>query len=234
MDKEQFLKEESYKKVIYIYIIIFMVISVFLQMIISIPLKTTLPFAPLYQYLVLQFSTIHNLIIYLCLTTLIVYTLYNILKEDFKNIKSYKKTILIGLGTFFAILIGNIISSIINALLGIEGVSVGQNSIEIMVANYTIPTLIAVGICGPIVEELVFRKSIFGIIKNQNHALIVSAFIFGFMHVLGAGDFINVIPYIISGLILGMVYIASNKNIYALILGHMAVNIIAVLSIISI
>ena len=90
----------------------------------------------------------------------------------------------------------------------------------------------------PIVEELVFRKSFFAVIKNKWIALVLSSFVFGIIHALStAGTFqtklIYAIPYFSSGLAFGIAYIRSDKNIIVPIACHMFNNIVATLLSIS-
>ena len=89
---------------------------------------------------------------------------------------------------------------------------------------------------GPILEELVFRKSFFGLIKNNTVALIVSAISFGLIHVSSeilAGDWVNVmlsgISYIGMGFMFGWLYLRSNKNVVVTICIHAGYNLIATL-----
>jgi hypothetical protein len=87
---------------------------------------------------------------------------------------------------------------------------------------------------GPVVEELIFRKSIFGLIKNQNLALVLSALIFGAIHLTAEASIvtalINGISYFTMGAIFGYIYLKNNKNIMAPIVVHILVNLISVVA----
>lgn len=93
-------------------------------------------------------------------------------------------------------------------------------------------------ILAPFVEEMLFRGVIFNTLRQKNKVLahILSAFLFGLLHVytyILAGDmteWIKLIPYMATGLSLSYVY-EKRQTIFASILLHMAKNLIAVLTI---
>lgn len=92
-----------------------------------------------------------------------------------------------------------------------------QNAIIDMFGNAPFYTYLSAVVFAPIVEELVFRESIRMIIPKYNILFIlVSGFIFGGMHVLGAPNleqFLYIIPYSIPGLIFAYV-LAKSDNIF--------------------
>jgi len=84
----------------------------------------------------------------------------------------------------------------------------------------------------PIVEEVVFRKVLFGYFEPKLGPIIsilLSGSIFGVMHVIGAGDFIQVIPYVLMGFAFGYIYYRSEKNIWVPIIVHFINNFIVFL-----
>ena len=93
---------------------------------------------------------------------------------------------------------------------------------------------IAAVFLGPIAEELVFRKSIFAIIKNEKIALVISAFVFGGVHLLSEttlnGVIMSGIVYIMMGFVFGYIYIRNKKNISVLITIHILSNLISVIA----
>ncbi|MCL2522368.1 MAG: CPBP family intramembrane metalloprotease [Erysipelotrichales bacterium] len=98
---------------------------------------------------------------------------------------------------------------------------------EMFNAGYVVPFFIFVVILAPILEEIVFRKIIFHFIPHDILAILVSAFLFGMLHVVMTGDFIHVFPYLLMGLIFGWIYVHFKKNIYAAIFLHTINNGIA-------
>ncbi len=87
-------------------------------------------------------------------------------------------------------------------------------------------------IFAPVIEELVFRKVIYGFFERHLGyvlAIVGSGLIFGLMHVVSYGDFIQAIPYVFMGSIFGYVYYRSGKNIYVTIGVHFINNLISYL-----
>ena len=104
----------------------------------------------------------------------------------------------------------------------------------------------------PIIEELVFRKALYGLIKdfilkirlkNTDHsvtektrkhlaiaAIIISGLIFGLVHV--SGDYIYLLHYGGAGIILTASYYVSKENIYVPLIVHIIQNTIGVVQII--
>lgn len=82
----------------------------------------------------------------------------------------------------------------------------------------------------PILEEVIYRKVIFGWLDRKFGAIaaiILSGAIFGLMHVISYGDFIQSIPYIFMGAVFGYVYHWSKKNIFVTIGVHFINNFLA-------
>ena len=94
--------------------------------------------------------------------------------------------------------------------------------------------LFVTGFLAPVGEELIFRGVIFTGLRKYNRVLayVVSAFLFGFIHVMSsvfAGnilEMVQMIPYMCSGLVFAYVY-ESTDNIWGSILTHMTNNIVA-------
>lgn len=81
--------------------------------------------------------------------------------------------------------------------------------------------LLTSGILAPIIEELIFRYVIIGFYKDSaKTGIIISSVLFGLAHM-------NVIQSsyaFVLGLILGYVYVSSNKNLIESILVHLVIN----------
>ena len=118
-----------------------------------------------------DFSTAFaNFLIYLAMLPPILFLLKNDLSEDFTRFKSRKKEwfIIIVVGYLYLIL-GNIFSNFLSSFFSDAlkvPVSESLNQLTIIAAlqsDGTILMMISAILFGPIIEELIFRKAIFGI-----------------------------------------------------------------------
>ncbi len=184
---------------------------------------------------------ISNFIIYMIGIVVLVILSIQVLKADYASLNKKLLPILSMLGMGYLFMIGgNIISGALSEILSkllnhTADTSVNQESINAMLTSSLAPLMIFVAVVGaPIVEELVFRKAFFSLIKNQWTALVVSSLVFSLMHILGettfAGFLINLIVYGTSGVALGFVYIYYKRNIYAPIFVHALSNLVSVLA----
>ena len=144
----------------------------------------------------------------------------DIARDAAKFGKSRKSLLLIPLGAVMiigiqAILWDNIIMAQIKAGLGIAMDNANTENVISMVREN--PVMMGFMACfyGPILEELLYRYTAFGLIRDRDRALayIVSALLFGFQHIAVAaiygGDLIQLInmpEYIIAGLIFAFLY----------------------------
>ncbi len=119
-----------------------------------------------------------------------------------------------------------------------------QATIElILTTDGKIYAILFVSFLAPVVEELIYRYSIFKLTKNIHVVLsyVLSIVAFTLPHVLStdinsvgvATWFIQTIPYAVSGLLFAIMYQASGYNIYVTILAHMLNNTLAVFKILS-
>lgn len=146
--------------------------------------------------------------------------------KDFKNnYKKYlSKYIIIYLIGVLLMIIGNtIISKITNQ-------SLSGNEIEIRerITNYPLIMIFSTIIYAPIIEEIIFRKSIKNIFKNKYLFIIISGLIFGILHIANFKDLNEIlysIPYIIMGLDFAYIYYKTN-NIFTTITFHFFHNLI--------
>ncbi len=134
----------------------------------------------------------------------------------------------------------NVLSILINLLLNTPN-SISMNQLSINKILFLDPVAAALMIIsavfiGPVVEELAFRKSVFGFIKNQKTALIVSSVLFGMIHIISeiimldfVGALTSGISYVAAGFVFGYIYKNANKNIYIPILAHMGYNLVSIL-----
>ena len=185
---------------------------------------------------ILNFST------YMILLPAMLVLLRVDLFKDYKGLKGFKSQwlSLIVTGYLFVILgnlISNGLSQALSLLLGVE-MQQAVNQITI-VRSLNAPgmplMLISAIILGPVVEELVFRKAMFGLISNVKVALVVSSFTFGAIHLIGEASLtqalVNGMSYIVMGFVFGYIYLRSHKNIWIPIIVHVLSNLIAIIAI---
>lgn len=161
---------------------------------------------------------------------------YMLLKEDNEPIAS---TVLKGFALMLLTSLGlGLITTGLQRISGINGDSVNQATIvRALNSKTSILMIISAVILAPIVEELVFRKAIFAVIKSPVIAIIVSTVSFGLIHVSAEPNILNlliqIIPYVGMGAFLSWYYYyKTDRNITTLILMHAASNLFSVLPII--
>lgn len=179
-------------------------------------------------------TVIINVALYLIMLVSGIILLKSELVYDIKKLNNTNamKVFYICLAGIGAAYLGNYIGSIMSMTFGGAGNSANQDGVETMIFSpYGVIMVIVTVIIGPIVEELVFRKSIHGICRNLKCPtwlmIIISSLLFGLIHVINAGDFVYVFPYIFMGVALGGIEIIS-KNIYPAIIVHMFINAMSV------
>jgi membrane protease YdiL (CAAX protease family) len=144
-------------------------------------------------------------------------------KGDFRgDTASIPQTILWSIVGFPLALIGQSVAGWIQLLLfDIQPGS--ENTQEIMGFVTAAPIMIfAVSVAGPILEEIIFRKIIFGALyKRFNFAtgLIVSSLLFAVVH----QDFKHLLIYFVMGGIFAFLYVKTNRIIVPII-AHVAMN----------
>lgn len=158
-----------------------------------------------------------------------IFIAYKLIRKhsfDFKTIDFNKLAFCLGIG-----LLLNIVTTIainLAAMVVPESVSQALNdSTSAALEGFSLGYLLLVtGICGPILEELVFRYGMCGILARDNKTvgLIASAAIFGLVH----GNPIQIIYAAILGFMFGYVYL-KHGNIWYPIMMHIAINSSSVL-----
>jgi membrane protease YdiL (CAAX protease family) len=184
-----------------------------------------------------------NFLVYLLLLPLVLYFLKKPLIRDFidfkLNFSSYIVPLIVG---YLYLIAGNVISNVITNFLSKIFAIEPQTAINQMIiidalkSNGAVFMVIGAVVFGPIVEELIFRKALFGIITNDKIALAVSTIIFGMIHLTSETSIIdalvNGVPYFVMGFIFGFIYLQTKKNIMIVTIVHMVSNLISVLAII--
>ncbi|MFC7063230.1 CPBP family intramembrane glutamic endopeptidase [Halobacillus seohaensis] len=131
------------------------------------------------------------------------------------------------LGVFMALFAQGIAAVIETELLGIPAGS--ENTMDLMNIAREAPLFILLPVVfAPIMEEIIFRKVIFGTIHKKTNfflAVLISALIFGAFHF----DFIHMLVYFSMGIVFAFLYVKT-KSIITPIVAHMAMNSFVVLS----
>lgn len=129
-------------------------------------------------------------------------------------------------GIFIALFAQNFASIIEVNFLGSSMESENTQMLVEVVRNYPVFILL-IGLAGPIMEEFVFRKAIFGMLVSKTGgigAAVISSLIFAFIHFDGL-----LLVYSSMGLVFSWLYFKT-KNIWTPIIAHCLMNTIAVLA----
>ena len=147
------------------------------------------------------------------------------LKEQFKKLKkNLYKDLDIGIKYWLIGLLVMMISNIIIGLFIKQAQATNEQAVQQLITSASYLSIIAIGILGPIIEELVFRKSFREVFKSKYLYILMSGLIFASLHVLpslnSVWNLFYLIPYSSLGFAFAATYYKTN-NIYAPILVHM-------------
>lgn len=129
--------------------------------------------------------------------------------------------ILWGLFGFLLLIIGQSLAALIELAIGIDPGSENTSNL-VSIAEVVPAAIFAVVLFGPVMEELVFRRVIFGsMIQTTNFwiATAVSALVFAAVHL----EFTHLLLYFTTGLILAFLY-QKTKRILTPIIAHILLN----------
>ncbi|PRY83411.1 CPBP family intramembrane glutamic endopeptidase [Alkalibacterium olivapovliticus] len=129
-------------------------------------------------------------------------------------------------GMFIALVVQNIASIIEVNLLGSSMESENTQMLVEVVRTYP-AFLLLIGVTGPIMEEFVFRKALFGMLVGKLGgigAAVISSLIFAIIHFDGL-----LLVYSTMGLVFAWLYYKT-KNIWTPIIAHCLMNVFAVLA----
>lgn len=171
-----------------------------------------------------KINTFSMVLIYLPLSLILITVMHKDFKEDY--IKSKERRLF----TVLFIVLGGLAFWGFSMLLSYSaGRLAGENSENEEVLEsvfkykkYGAMMLLVTSICGPIVEEVVYRKSIFNLLSEKPRwvPILVSTVFFALPHIItttgvSVGNFIIIsIPYFAAGAILAFAYEYSGRNIY--------------------
>lgn len=124
------------------------------------------------------------------------------------------------------------ISSILISFFAKQGISENEKLVRESIKLAPIYMLFTCSVVAPILEEIVFRRSMGGLIKNKWIYILISGLSFGLLHVIGnnpsALDYLYVVPYGAMGCSFAYLYYKT-KNISLPIIIHMIHNTILVI-----
>ncbi len=157
----------------------------------------------------------------------------NDIKKGLKDLKeNFINRSLISLKAWIAGCVLMIISSFLISLVLKQEVSTNETLVRESIKLAPLYMLFTCSIVAPLFEEMVFRKSLYGLIKYKWLFILVSGLGFGLLHVLGSYsnpiEFLYIIPYGSMGCCFAYL-LTKTSNITLPILIHMIHNTILVL-----
>jgi uncharacterized protein len=153
------------------------------------------------------------------------------LRKEMNN-RSFRKDGSIGNNVIWAIagiflaLFAQYVAAIIENLLGVEMGSENTKGILAIIEAFPL-AIIVTSIIGPILEEIVFRKIIFGSLHNRYNFFIsalISSVIFAAAHM----EFQHILLYSAMGFTFAFLYVKT-KSIFVPIFAHVSMNTLVVL-----
>lgn len=182
-------------------LLIYLILSPFLEIIIS---RIIHPYG-------FWFSNIANLIAPVVTTLVLVIVFQDFFKEKFKDFQKNCSQYLSLIIKYW--LVGYIFMTITNLLISsITGnIAINEENNRTLFNSLPLYSIISTIFLAPICEELAFRASLKGISNNKNVVCLISALIFGLMHVIFNGDFLHSIPYILMGFFLAKAYFETDN-----------------------
>ncbi len=151
--------------------------------------------------------------------------------KDFRNnLDNYSGTAFKWWGLGFLLMM--VVNQILNRIVG--GVGANEETVQSLLDAEPIIAIIATTLFAPIVEELIYRKSLQDCFKNKKLFIIISGLIFGLIHVIGSPnplDYLFIISYGLFGACFAKILVETD-NVYSTIMVHMFHN--GILSILAI
>lgn len=164
---------------------------------------------------------------------ILVYLYKDELKSDLKKFKKNGDKLITKYFPIYllGVFLMGISNSILSYITGIE-LSSNEQTIRSLIKFYPVYMIFSSVIYAPIVEELIFRKSIRKIFDDKIIFILTSGFLFGLVHVIGSSSSLNEIlmgiPYMIMGIDLAYIYYKSD-NIYTTMFIHSMHNFVLLL-----
>lgn len=125
------------------------------------------------------------------------------------------------------------ISSVVISFILKQNISTNEALVRQSIKIAPLYMLFTCSIVAPIFEELVFRRSLYGLIKFKWLFILISGFGFGLLHVLGSYnnplDFLYIIPYGSMGCAFAYLLTKTNNIVLPIVI-HMLHNTVLVIS----
>lgn len=153
--------------------------------------------------------------------------------DSFKTMRYYPwaKWLMLPGGWFLTIMINGLIA----ALTGQAATSENQAALESMAGTVPLPVMLVVtALFGPFVEEYFFRHLLIGKLSRKLNVwlcALISTVLFTSIHFVGAGitSWMEVVPYFMLGVMMGVAYILSGKSMAYSYMLHVINNTVALL-----
>ena len=121
--------------------------------------------------------------------------------------------------------IGFCLMLVINQILNriVHGVGANEETVQALLDSEPILAFIATTLFAPIIEELIYRKSLQDCFRNKTLYIVISGLIFGLIHVIGSSnplDYLFIISYGLFGACFAKI-LSDTDNIYSTIMVHM-------------
>ncbi len=169
--------------------------------------------------------SITNFIVHLLFLGIIVFIFKDELLENLKEFKTNTETKITKILLYFLVFIGIMLIS--NVILSLVGVDTSQTSSSKMISNVfnnvpfgTLFSCFLTIIFYPIVEELMFRKSLRTAIENKILFVIITSLLSWYFQVTllnpSINEFILAIQTLLNGIFAGIVYVKTNNIIYTI------------------
>lgn len=146
------------------------------------------------------------LFIFLLLHKTIIPNIKEFFSKPKEYLSDYIKYWFIALGLMY---VSNFILILING-----NIAANEQGVRSLLVENPILTFILASILAPVLEEFVFRLSLYKIIKHKYMFIILSGLIFGGMHVLGSTtllEWLYIIPYGIPGCVFAYTLVKSDN-----------------------
>ena len=147
------------------------------------------------------------------------------LAHAFKQIAAHKRRAVLtliagGIASLAIELVGSLTSSALLDFTGLSGATLQNDSNIGSVIRMFPPIVIVIvlGVLGPVVEEMVFRRLLIGLIGRVAPtwvAVVVSSILFGTLHMSSftLSEVLGVLPQAFFGLGLGLLYVRTDHNL---------------------
>ena len=175
------------------------------------------------NFLVILFKNVNNfflinilnLISPTIILIILIYVNKDLIKKSYNNAKkntkiNLKLTMSYYIKGVFLMILSNLIINFF-----VKSMPINELNNREIITKLPIFATIAMVFIIPFTEEIVFRGTLKDIIKKENTYLIITAFLFGFIHVAFNGDFIYIVPYSLLGYYLGKINYKTNSIFYS-------------------